>query len=43
MLVLAASLIGSFILWSVLLADNVDDEDDGPGGGMMIPAAVPTP
>ena len=43
MLVLAASLIGSFILWSVLFADNVDDEDDGPGGGMMIPAAVPTP
>ena len=43
MLVLAASLIGSFILWSVLFADNVDDEDDGPGGGMMIPVAVPTP
>jgi hypothetical protein len=43
MLVLAASLIGSFILWSVIFADEVDDEDDGPGGGMMIPAAVPTP
>ena len=41
MLVLAASMIGSFILWSVLFADEVDDEDDGPGGGMMIP--VPTP
>lgn len=40
MLVLAASLIGSFILWSVLFADEVDDEDDGPSGGMMIP--VPT-
>ena len=24
------------------LADAVDDEDDGPGGGMMIPVAVPT-
>ena len=43
MLVLAASLIGGFILWSVLFADAVDDEDDGPGGGMMIPVAVPTP
>ena len=43
MLVLAASLIGGFILWSVFFADAVDDEDDGPGGGMMIPVAVPTP
>jgi hypothetical protein len=40
MLVLAASLIGSFILWSVLLADEVDDDDDY-GGGMMIPAHNP--
>ena len=43
MLVLAASMIGGFILWSVLFANAVDDEDDGPGGGMMIPVAVPTP
>jgi hypothetical protein len=43
MLVIAASMIGGFILWSVLFADAVDDEDDGPGGGMMIPVAVPTP
>ena len=42
MLVLAASLIGSFVLWSVLFADEVDDEDDGPGGGMMIPVSVPS-
>lgn len=41
MLVLAASMIGGFILWSVLFADTIDDEDDGPGGGMMIPATVP--
>ena len=40
MLVIAATLVGSFILWSVIFADEVDDEDDGPGGGMMIP--VPT-
>jgi hypothetical protein len=41
MLVTAALMIGSFILWSVLFADNVDDGDDGPGGGMMIPATAP--
>ena len=42
MLVLAASLIGAFIFWSVIFADEVDDDDDY-GGGMMIPATVPTP
>ena len=42
MLVIAASMIGGFILWSVLFADAVDDDDDH-GGGMMIPVAVPTP
>ena len=42
MLVLAASLIGAFIFWSVIFADEVDDDDDY-GGGMMIPAAVPSP
>ena len=42
MLVLAAMLIGSFILWYVIFADEVDDDNDGPGGGTMIPAAVPS-
>ena len=41
MLVLAASMIGVFILWSVLFADNIDDDDDK-GGGMMIPVALPS-
>ena len=40
MLVLAATMICSFILWSVVFADEIDD-DDGPGGGMMIPATNP--
>ena len=31
MLVLAASLIGSFILWSVVFADETDDDDDQGG------------
>ena len=41
MLVLAATMVGSFILWSVLFADNIDDDDDK-GGGMMIPVALPS-
>jgi hypothetical protein len=41
MLVLAATLVGSFILWSVLFADEIDDDDDHQGG-TMIPVAVPS-
>tara|TARA_A100001035_G_scaffold17654_1_gene12064 strand:+ start:6613 stop:6738 length:126 start_codon:yes stop_codon:yes gene_type:complete len=40
MLVLAASLIGSFILWSVVFADKTDDDDDQ-GGGLMQPVYNP--
>ena len=40
MLVIAAFLLGAFILMSVLTDTDVDD-DDGPGGGMMIPAHNP--
>ena len=42
MLVLAVTMVGSFILWSVLFADEVDDDNDGPGGGTMIPATAPS-
>ena len=41
MLVLAATMIGSFILWSVIFADEVDDDDDK-GGGTLIPITVPS-
>jgi|TARA_Y100000033_G_scaffold12267_1_gene11397 hypothetical protein len=41
MLVIAASMIGGFILWSVLFADSIDDDDDQ-GGGTMIPVALPS-
>jgi len=41
-LLIAASLIGGFIFASLLTEDAHDDDNDGPGGGMMIPAAVPT-
>ena len=43
MLVFALSLLGGFILMSVLSDVDVDDDDNGPGGGMMIPAYVPSP
>jgi len=41
-LVIAASMIGGFIFAALLTDGNVDD-DDGPGGGLMQPAYVPTP
>ena len=41
MLIIAASLIGGFI-FAALLSEGVDD-DDGPDGGLMQPAYVPTP
>jgi len=42
MLVFAAALIGAFIFWAVLFAEEIDDDNDGPGGGTMIPVMVPT-
>ena len=41
MLVLAASMIGAFLLWSVLFAEEIDDDNDDPGGGTMIPITNP--
>ena len=41
MLVLSATLVGAFILMSVLTDNNTDD-DDGPGGGMLTPAYIPS-
>tara|TARA_B100000003_G_C10688658_1_gene274074 strand:- start:203 stop:328 length:126 start_codon:yes stop_codon:yes gene_type:complete len=40
MLVLAATMVGAFLLMAVLTDHNVDDDDDF-GGGMMIPARNP--
>ena len=41
MLVIAASMIGGFIFAALLTDGNVDD-DDGPDGGLMQPAYIPT-
>ena len=43
MLLMAASLIGGFIFAALLTEGDVDDDDNGPGGGLMQPAYVPTP
>ena len=43
MLLIAASLIGGFIFAALLTEGDVDDDDNGPGGGLMQPAYVPTP
>ena len=41
MLVIAASMIGGFVFAALLSDGNFDD--DGPDGGLMQPAYVPTP
>ena len=41
MLLIAASMLGGFV-FAALLSEDVDD-DDGPDGGLMQPAYVPTP
>jgi len=41
MLVLALSLFAAFVLAAVLTEDRSNDDNDGPGGGMMIPATNP--
>ena len=40
MLALAVALLGAFVI-AALLTEDVSD-DDGPGGGMLIPAYAPT-
>ena len=42
MLVIAASMIGGFIFAALLSEGDIDDDNDGPGGGMMIPVTQPS-
>ena len=42
-LLIAASMVGGFIFAALLTDGNVDDDDNGPGGGLMQPAYVPSP
>ena len=43
MLLIAASLIGGFIFAALLTEGDVDDDDNGPGGGLMQPVYSPSP
>lgn len=42
MLLTAMLCVVAFIGAAIMTPDQ-DDEDDGPGGGTLIPATVPTP
>ena len=42
MLFLATCLIGAFIIGAIINDSDIDDDNDGPGGGMMVPVSVPT-
>jgi hypothetical protein len=42
MLLLSATMVMGFILWS-LSQENIDDDNDGPGGGLMQPVYSPSP
>ena len=41
MLLIAASMIGGFVFAALLTDGNVDDDDNGPGGGLMQPVYAP--
>ncbi len=41
MLLIATSMIGGFIFAALLTDGNVDDDDNGPDGGLMTPDYVP--
>jgi len=41
MLVFASMLISLFIFWAAFMTDDVNDDDDGPGGGLMQPVYAP--
>ena len=43
MLLLGSMLIGAFIFYAVLFTEDVDDDDNGPGGGLMQPVYAPAP
>jgi hypothetical protein len=37
MLLIGSILLGTFIFYSILLTDDVDDDDNGPDKGIMQP------
>ena len=43
MLLITASMVGGFVFAALLTSDDVDDDDNGPDGGLMTPVYVPNP
>ena len=43
MLVFASMMISLFVFWAVFMTEDVDDDDNNPGGGMLTPVYAPTP
>lgn len=40
MLIISAMLFAGFIFWAVLMTDDIDDDDDGPDNGLLIPVNI---
>jgi hypothetical protein len=43
MLIFASGLVMLFVINAVLSDIDVDDDNDGPGGGLMTPVYAPSP
>ena len=41
MLLLVSILLGTFIFYAAIFAEDVDDDDNGPDGGLMQPVYNP--
>lgn len=41
MLLIASMAISGFIFWAAFMTDDVNDDDDTPGGGTLTPAYIP--
>ena len=42
MLLIASMTISGFIFWAAFMTDDVNDDDDTPGGGTLTPAYITT-
>ena len=43
MLLFSSMLIAGFIFWAAFMTEDIDDDDEGPGGGMLTPVYAPAP
>jgi hypothetical protein len=42
MLLIASMAISGFVFWAAFMTDDVNDDDDTPGGGTLTPAYITT-